>query len=139
MTKNMFDESVPLEDRLQQLKDHSDIQDSGPYTRSLTQEELDQRRETLADNSIKLSKLNEELKSTKAEYKAKMDPIKDNNEQLCDEIEYRQAEFNGPTFGFADQANGMMNFYDNRGEWIGSRRLKPEEKNNLFTAHKIAQ
>lgn len=138
MNKNMFEENVPLNDRLQRLKDNSDTQEHGPYVRNLTQDELDQRRESLADNCIEKSRLEGELKAVKAKFKGEIEPLNSENALLCREIKTKQAEFEGHTLGFADQENGMMNFYDDRGDWIGSRRLKPEEKNNLFTAHKTA-
>lgn len=139
MQKNMFDENVSLEDRIRQLRDNADIQENGPYTRSLTQEELDLRRESLADNCIEKTRLEGELKAVKAEFKGKIEPLSVQNALICQEIKTKQAEFDGTTFGFADHENGMMNFYDDRGEWIGSRRLKPEEKNNLFTGLKAAK
>lgn len=124
----MFADTPDLTERLRLLNQNADSRDTTSYVRNLSQEELDFKRETHVDNCIELDRLNDELKIVKAEYKEKMEPVADENKKLLRQIKTRQEELTGTIFNFADYEEGMMNTYDENGEFVGSRRLKPEEK-----------
>ena len=125
-------EMEPAE-RLRVLRDNHKSE-SGKYFVQLSQEEMDQRREQLADNSIKLFKLGEELKEKKAEFKEKMEPLTRDNNQLMEELDTKQAERDGETFFVPnydpteDFPTGSMEIYDANGDLLSVRRLQPGER-----------
>ncbi|WP_407522598.1 hypothetical protein PDL71_15265 [Lacibacter sp. MH-610] len=98
------------------------------YQKTLTPEELAARREDLADNCIRLNKFEDELKEVKDDFKLKMDPLKTINKTLLTEIKTKQTEVTGTLFHMANHDDGMMETYDSDGFLVGSRRLRPEEK-----------
>lgn len=124
----MFADIANPQERLRLLRDNCETSEETRYIKPLTQEELDQRSESIAITCIEIYKLESELKEVKDEYKDKIDPLKLENKQLCNEFHSRQAEIVGRIFHFADHESGMMNTYDETGEFVSARRLKPEEK-----------
>lgn len=131
----MFSDVDPSK-RLQLLIDNCDDHEKTSYLKDLTDEELDIKRETLTGNCISVFKLEEELKDIKAGYKDRIDPLKDETRELCKQVETRKEQVNGRLFHFADHEASIMNTYDELGEFVSSRRLKPEEKQaRLFIAH----
>ena len=135
MSKTMFAD-VPPEDRLRLLIDNCDSREETNYMKDLGQEELDVKRETLTANYIQINDFDEELTAIKAGFKEKTEPLKLQNKSLLTQIKTRKEEVKGIIFNFADHEGGMMNTYDEQGELISSRRLRPEEKQaKLFIAH----
>ena len=128
MNKTMFHDVPDLTERLRLLAQNCDSKETTSYIRNLTQEELDFKRETHVDICIELDRLGDELKVVKAEYKEKMEPVADENKKLLRQIKTRQEELTGTIFNFPDYEDGMMNTYDENGDFVGSRRLKPDEK-----------
>lgn len=128
MTKTMFADVPDLSERLRLLKENCDSSETTSYVRNLSQDELDFKRESLTDNCIQLNEYEDELKTVKADFKDKMEPLKDANKLLLRQIKTRQEELKGTIFNYADHIDGMMYTYDENGDLVGSRRLKPEEK-----------
>lgn len=139
MAKTMFADVADLTERLRLLNQNCDSKDTTSYTRNLTQEELDFKRELHVDNCIQLNTFEDELKVVKAEYKEKMEPLQEENKKLLRQVKTRQEELKGTIFNFADHVDGMMYTYDENGDLVGSRRLKPEEKQaKLFPVSKVS-
>ena len=120
-------------ERLAVMRNNADHVNEGKYFKVLTEDELAQRMRKLADNSIKLSELDDEKKEAVAEFKEQMDPLAKDNKVLMGEIRTRQRLVDGTLFLFADHESGMMNTYDELGELVSSRRLFPEEKQTRAT------
>jgi hypothetical protein len=116
-------------ERLQALKNNADnIEENASYERDLTDEELDAKRETFVDNSINVSKLEDELNAYKKAYKGKIEPIKIINKGLQFEIKTKRTTEKGTLYHLANQESGYMETYNEAGELIGKRRLRPEER-----------
>lgn len=134
-----FMPDLPPEERLRLLKDNCDSVEETKYYRDLTPEELDVKRETFVDNSIKVSTLEDELSAYKESYKSQMKPLKDENKILQTQIKMRKEQKEGSLFNIADHENGIMETYDETGEFVSSRRLRPDEKQpKLFPVKKSA-
>jgi hypothetical protein len=133
MQKKFMPEIEDTTERLRILRDNHKSE-KGKYFVRLSQAEMDQRRETLADNSIKLFKKGEELKQVKAEFKEVMEPWIRENNQLMEEIDTKQAERDGEQFFVPnydpteDFPMGSMEIYDENGDLISVRRLQPGER-----------
>lgn len=138
MSKTFMPE-LPPDQRLQLLRDNCDSHDETTYYRDLTPEDMDVKREQLSDNLVKLSEFEDELTEIKEEFKGKMNPLKISNKALLTEVKTRKAEVHGTLFNIADHDNGIMETYDENGEFISSRRLRPDEKQKqLFPLRKTA-
>jgi hypothetical protein len=122
-----FMPELSLEDRLRVLRDNHKSEQTN-YFKQLTQQEMDVRRELLAENSIKYFKLGEELKGIKSDFKERMDPLSRSNTQILHELDTGQAEIEGELFYVPDYEDSMMGVYDANGDLVSSRRLRPEEK-----------
>lgn len=121
------------------LEQNADRVEETTYLKRLTADELDLRRENLTDNAIALNDLNEEKKDVLATFKAKTDPLTKGNKLLLQELKSRQATVTGNIYHMANHEEGMMESYDEAGEMISSRRLRPEEKQQkLFPISKTA-
>jgi hypothetical protein len=128
--------NVPLEQRVSVLKDNCDHAESTSYMKDLTQEELDVKRERHIDNCIDLSRMKDELKEIKDRFKESMSPLEDENKRLLIEVKTRKEEKKGWLFEFRDHEAGMVNVYDETGEFVNMRRMRPDEKQaKLFVAH----
>ena len=134
MSKTMFADVDPSK-RLQLLIDNCDDHEKTSYLKDLTDEELDIKRETLTSNCITVFKLEEELKVIKDGFKDHINPLKDETRELRKQVETRKEQVNGTLFHFADHEASIMETYDQNGEFVSSRRLRPEEKQaRLFVA-----
>lgn len=127
MQNEMFSE-IPRGDRLQLLKDNCDSHSQETFMRDLTHDELDTKREQHIDNCIEISRLEEELKELKDRYKEKMNPLKDANKELLSQVKSRKEEKTGLLFSFNDQVSSTVTTYDEFGEFISTRRMRPDEK-----------
>jgi hypothetical protein len=138
MAKIFMPEYTP-EERINALRNHADKVEQTDYEKELTEEELIAKREEFVDNSIVVSKLEDELAEKKKEYKNKIEPIKLVNRCLQKEIKTKKKWVKGQLFHMADQVNSMMETWDESGELVSSRRLRPDEKQaRLFVAGKAA-
>lgn len=125
--------------RLQLLKDNCDSQEETTYYKDLSSEDLDIKREQLSDNLIRLSEHEDVLDVAKAEYKSKSTPLKQANKLLLEEVKTRKQQITGMLYNIADQENSVMETYDENGEFVSSRRLRPNEKQQrLFPLNKAS-
>ncbi|HEX6427978.1 MAG TPA: hypothetical protein VF008_09850 [Niastella sp.] len=127
MPKIFMPDLLP-EERLRILQTNADKVEETDYDKELTEEELIAKREEFVDNSIDVSKLEDELAEKKKEFKNKIEPIKLVNRALQKEIKTKKKVVKGFLFQMADQVNSMMETYDQDGELVSSRRLRPDEK-----------
>lgn len=134
-----FMPELSKKERLQILQEQSAKVEETSYQKALTEDELNLRREDLADNCIELNAKEDELKEIKEQFKNEMDPLKQKNKKLLTEIKTKQTTCNGRLFHMANYDEGMMETYDDEGLLISSRRLRPEEKQgNVFSLSKTA-
>lgn len=124
----VFAPELPADERLNALRNNADKIETTTYEKELTTEELDAKREEFVDNSIAVSKLEDELAEKKKEYKNKIEPIKLVNRMLQHEVKTKKKEVKGQLFHMANHADSMMETYDESGELVASRRLRPDEK-----------
>lgn len=124
----VFMPDLSVEERLNIMRNNADKVEETNYERDLTPEEVDIKRETLVDNLIAISGHEEKLDEAKAEFKKQAEPLKQENKKLQREVKYKKSEVEGLLFHMANHDDGMMEVYDQNGECVGSRRLRPDEK-----------
>ncbi len=124
----IFMPDAALEERINILRNNADKIDNTDYEKELSEEELIAKREEFVDNSIDVSKLEDELAEKKKEFKNKIEPIKLVNRGLQKEIKTKKRWVKGQLFHMANHIDSMMETYDETGEMVSSRRLRPDEK-----------
>jgi hypothetical protein len=135
----VFMPELSEQERLQIMRNHADNIEETTYERDLTPDELDAKREEFVDNSIKVSTLEDEFNEVKATHKGKVEPIKMHNKILQQEVKTKKQKVKGTLFHMANQESGYMETYEESGELIGTRRLRPDEKQaRLFVAKPAA-
>lgn len=133
MENQTFLKDYDRETRLDILRDGSEKIEQTTYMQPLTPDELDAKREQLAEILIKHSDLNDELYGIKSEFKGKMKPLKEESAKIIGEIKTKQSMKSGTLYHIANHESGMMESYDELGEFVSMRRLRPDEKQaNLF-------
>ena len=116
------------QERIQVMRNHADQVEETTYEKDLTPEEFDAKCQEFVDNSIKVSTLEDELNVEKAKFKGKIDPIKMRNKILQQEVKTKKQKVEGTLFHMANQESGYMEIYEESGELIATRRLRPDEK-----------
>lgn len=115
-------------ERIMILQQNADKIEQTTYQKPLSEEELATRRELLTDNSIRLGDLEEAKKEATRQYKDQIYPLKSDNKQILVEIRTKQARVDGTLYHMANHEDGMMETYDEQGELVASRRLRPDER-----------
>lgn len=139
MSENFMPNATPQE-RTQALESHADSVKDGIYFKKLEQEEIDELRELYVEKDMKLDDLEEQKKTYLAELKSEQDPIKNEIKDLRKMIRTGQREILGKVYNVPDYPNKLMIQYNEYGEFLGSRRLRPEERQqNVFQIGKTAE
>jgi hypothetical protein len=123
-----FMPDVRPDHRLQLLKDNCDAKETTNYYKDLSQEDLDMKREQLTSNMIKYSDYEDDLTGIKEEYKMKMDPLKKHTKELLSQVKTRKELVEGTLYHIADHEASVMETFDENGDFVSSRRLRPDEK-----------
>ena len=130
---NQFMPDASPEERLQALINNADKVEETTYYKPLTEDELNEKREIIADNEIKLSDIAEEKKSVMQEFKDRTEPLTTQKQTILQEIRTKQVEVFGNVYHMVNYESGMMETFDKHGLLISSRRLKANEmQKNAF-------
>ena len=126
--KNLFPEYTSEKDKRDNLQAMAHHVEETSYFKQLNAEELEVRREKLTENVIRLSRIEREKKEIMNRMKLEAKPLADENQDLLTALETKVEEVEGVLYHVDDQDAGMMNSYNENGEFIKSRRLRPDEK-----------
>ena len=139
MSKTFMPDLQPNE-RLAALRNHCDKSEQTTYYRDLSGDEIDAKCAKLVDNLIQVSGFEEELDTIKEEFKDKIKPLTTANKKLQVEVKTRKEQVEGTLFHIANYDDGMMETYDEDGQLLQTRRLRPDEKQaKLFIAQAANQ
>lgn len=128
MSQETYLKSLSANERQNHMQSNAHSIDEGKYSRPITADEKTLLREKHTDNAIKLSDLKEEFDELKKQYKDNIDPFVQANKTLLSEIRTSQRIEKGTLYHLANYDAGMMESYNEAGEFISSRRLRPDEK-----------
>lgn len=121
-------QDIPEKDRWQFLQDNADSVEKIGYTHRFTPEELAQKRESLAETSIKINDIEIEKKEAMESFKADLKPLNEQKQELLDNIkkgsEYRENE---ECVKILDHEERMAGYYNRLGELVYSRPIMPQE------------
>lgn len=121
-------QDIPEKNRWQFLKDNADAVEDIGYTHRFTPEELAQKKESLAETSIKINDIENEKKEVMADFKEKLKPLNEEKQILLENIK------KGSEFVESEQCvkilyheEKMAGYYNQLGELVYSRPIMPQE------------
>lgn len=133
MDKSILQSSPPNE-RAQLLRSNAHrVDPKYSYARDLEGSELDERRNSLAQNMIKIDKADQVLKEAKQIFTAEAKPLQEANRLLLHEIRTRTEEITGEVYLIKDEHEERMGIYSPEGILIMERGLLPEERQYNIT------
>lgn len=115
-------------ERLQTLEHTAESIRNEEYYADLTQEVLDRKREEFSLNAIELNKIEEKKKTAVDGFKEQMKPLNLIYNELLEQITIGKERKEGKLYDIIDAENSMMLTYDEFGDLVVTRRLRPEEK-----------
>ena len=121
-------QEIPEKDRWQFLQDNADAVEEIGYTHRFTPDELAQKKESLAETSIKINDIEIEKKEVVDGYKEQLKPLNEEKQELLDNIkkgsEYREHE---ECVKILDHNEKLAGYYNKLGELVYSRPIMPQE------------
>lgn len=120
------------EDRKSILESDALAVEEGKYTKPLSPEELAYYKDKLAEKSIQQATLLDELQVVKDQYKAKLEPVREDIKMSLQAVKFKAIECNGKLYKLADVERQMIFFIDELGNIVSSRAMIPEERQLRF-------
>ncbi len=112
--------------------------EEGTYFKNFNEEERAVTQGEFSDLSLKLLRKEQELDEIKAKFKAEIKPMKQQQTELLSQISHNGEHLEGKLYLFDNQETGMMESYNEYGELISTRRLRPEERQLRLKINKTA-
>lgn len=127
---NIIEEAknMPEPVRADFLRNHCTQVQNGQYFKRFDEFDLQQSQAELSDKAIELDRAEEELALAKATHSAKIKKLKSEKRDLLTGLKQNGEWKEGEQFLFADQSRGIMELYDQDGEFVSSRKLLPAER-----------
>jgi hypothetical protein len=132
---------VDPSERLQQLIDVADKVEKFNYPRELSQGELEELKNELAQNHITIDNQDQVLKSQKEAYNASVKPLRELNKDILRKVKTGVEDVIENVYLLKDLEEEKMGYYSKDGKLVFERSLKPEEKQYTisdFTNKKIS-
>lgn len=115
-------------DRLRVLKDTSEKSMPFNYPKELSKEELDNLKDKLAQDNIKLTKLAEKRKEFMEEHKYEVKPLKNSVIDCIAKLRNGVEDVEEDVYLIADQENNTMGYYNADGKLVHFRSLLQDER-----------
>lgn len=115
-------------ERVLMLKDNCDKVDTMTYSKHLNEDEMRKEEQDFSELAIKISTIEEELAAKKAEYAAKLKPLKTDYKSSLYAIQTKQKLVTEEVYCIVDYENLEIGIYNHRGELVKERKLTEEEK-----------
>jgi hypothetical protein len=109
------------------LKSQCDAVEETGYTRRFTPDELNQRKEELADVSISISEIEAEKKLADADFKYRRKPHDERKTVLLEQLKNKSEFVRENCYKFIDHDERLALFYNSDGELVSSRPIMPQE------------
>ena len=109
------------------LKDNCDKVEEKGYMKPYTPEELQQRKEELANASIEIAEIEQEAKEAAAHYKGRLKPLKEARANIVSNIKAKAEYVEELCYKFVDQEARETGYYNREGDLIESRPATADE------------
>lgn len=120
-------QEIPEDKRKSFLSDNCDSVERMGYTRHFSPDELNQKKEELAEISIKIAEIEEAKKEAMAQFKEQLRPNEDERKRLLDELKHKSEYVVDDCYKFIDHEERMVGYYDQYGVLVSSRPIMPQE------------
>lgn len=114
-------------ERMNFLADNCDAVEEHGYTRRFSTDELNQKKENLANLSVEINDIEEEKKDAMDTYKDRLKPLNIDKKVLLDEIKKKSEFVNEECYKFIDHEEKIVGYYNRYGELVSSRPIMPQE------------
>ena len=140
MQKVLGQDIKNLDERKQFLIDNADEVVEMDYSKAFDADELAKKKTTLAEKSIKIHDLQEEIKDFKAEKNLELKPLKEDVEELLADIKAKSRVVTEKVYKFVDEEERMACVYNAEGVLVSSRPATRDELSpTLFKEFKKAE
>ena len=130
-------QNLTKKDRIDNLQAIAHSVEETTYYKQLTPEELEVRQEKFIANTMKVNDLEAKKKAFVASTTNEQKPLKVESIDLLQTLKTKSEKVEGVLYHIDDQDEGMMNSYDEDGNLVSSRRLRPDEKqSSIFSIAK---
>ena len=109
------------------LKDNCDKVEEKGYMKPYAPEELQQRKEELANASIEIAEIEQEAKEAAAHYKGRLKPLKEARANIVSNIKAKAEYVKELCYKFVDQEARETGYYNREGDLIESRPATADE------------
>lgn len=127
MEKSLGKDITNVTQRIQFLIDNCDTVEEKDYMKQFTQDELQGKKESLANLSIKIADLEQQAKESAAYYKGELKPLKEQRTSLVDNIKSKAKLVTEKCYKFIDRDEHMTGYYNSDGDLIESRPSTADE------------
>ena len=127
MEKHLGKDIANLVARESFLKDNCDKVEEKGYMKPYTPEELQQRKEELANASIEIAEIEQEAKEAAAHYKGMLKPLKETRARMVGDIKSKSEYVKELCYKFVDQEARETGYYNKEGDLIESRPATADE------------
>lgn len=115
------------EQRKRFLKDNADSVVNRSYMRKFTPEELQTRKEQLANVSIEINDIEQEKKAAMDEFKERLKPLSEKHATLIEDIRKKSELVTGVCYCFVEESTRMTYVINEEGDCIEARPCTAEE------------
>lgn len=126
--ENILQNITDLKEREQTLIDTCHSVMEGTIKKAYTSAELAMFKDQLMTQSIELNSKKDELKELSAPLKVEIKECTSVIRDLCQKLKYKVEEVEGKIYLMDDQDQQIMFMYNSTGEFQGTRKLMPHEK-----------
>lgn len=109
------------------IRDNCDKVEMKGYMRQYSRDELQQRKEKLANLSIEIAEITTEKKAANREFKARMDPLKDQHAEVVSQIKAKAEYVDEECYKYIDQEAREVAYYNKAGDCIEVRPATADE------------
>lgn len=126
--KDIMLAELSVEQRAQILKDSCDKIEERSYLSKYDQEETNLLRAELANVSIQLGTIHEELDGIKSDYKGKLKPLQERIDKILYNLKNGGEYVRGECYKFIDQEEERVGWYTPDGYLLEERPITQEER-----------
>jgi hypothetical protein len=128
-------QNVSPEERLEQLKAVAEKTEVFTYPRELSMGELEELKNELSQNCITIDAEDEKKKEMMENYKAAVNPLKQQNRKILQMVRTGSEEVTDSVFLLKDLELEKMGYYNKEGVLVFERRLRPDEMQYSIQEH----
>jgi hypothetical protein len=115
-------------ERIDFLEGHSSTIVEGQYFRPFDSEDKQQTQEEFTLKSIEIERVEAEFDLIKTKFKQRLKAMNNERSLMMQNLMQNGEWLEGKQYGFDDQIARTMTFFDEKGNFISSRRLTPNER-----------